>query len=269
MRCAIETLTFALLDDIALGLQSSSLTSADLPPVSAEHLGPLIEWAHAQPVNPMETIGWLDPKGFASMLENLRTKDKWFAPGTAGQGFVTARAIADCRTNWTDFAMRAKRAATTNGFTPDEAGRLVAAMGEFHSNILEHSGRSDTGYLVFDASPGGFEFVVADSGIGVLESLRSHPHFASLRDGGTALELALSEGVSRHYDQKDRGFGFRPLFVGLANVSRFMRFRSADHSRELTRAIDGSISAVTRQKSQLNGFLCSVRCEPEDHSRKA
>jgi hypothetical protein len=269
VRCTIEPLTFALLDDIALGLQSKSLTPADLPPVSAGHLGPLIEWHHAQPVAATGTNGWLDPQGFASMLDSLQTKDKWFAPGTASHGFVTSRAIADCHTNWTDFAMRAKRAATANGFTADEAGRLVAAMGEFHSNILEHSGRADTGYLVFDASPGAFEFVVADAGIGVLESLRSHPHFASLKDGGTALELALSEGVSRHYDQKDRGFGFRPLFVGLANVSRFMRFRSADHSRELTRADDGSIDAVTRQKSQINGFLCSVRCEPEDFSRKA
>lgn len=269
MRCTIESLTFSLLDDIALGLQSKSLTSADLPPVSAELLGPLIECCHAQPVNPTGSNGWLDPSGFSSMLESLRTKDKWFAPGAASHGFVTARAIADCHTNWTDFAMRAKRAATANGFTADEAGRLVAAMGEFYSNILEHSGRADTGYVVFNGSPGCFEFVVADSGIGVLESLRSHPHFASLKDGGTALELALSEGVSRHYEQKDRGFGFRPLFVGLANVSRFMRFRSADHSRELTRADDGSIYAVTRQNSQLTGFLCSVRCEPEGSSRKA
>lgn len=268
MRCTIETLTFALLDDIALGLQSKSLTHADLPPVSAENLGPLIEWHHAQPIIATGTNGWLDPRGFASMLQSLQTQDKWFAPGTASHGFVTARAITDCHTNWTDFAMRAKRAATANGFTADEGGRLVAAMGEFHSNILEHSGRADTGYLVFHASPGGFEFVVADSGIGVLESLRSHPHFAALKDGGTALELALSEGISRHYDQKDRGFGFRPLFVGLANVSRFMRFRSEDHSRELSRADDGSIDAVTRQKTQLNGFLCSVRCEPEDYSRK-
>ncbi|MGE0054465.1 MAG: ATP-binding protein [Hyphomicrobium sp.] len=268
MRCAIEPLTFALLDDIALGLQSKSITDADLPAVAAGHLGPLIEWQHGLPTAKTGPNGWLQLREFSSMLENLATKEKWFAPGAADHGFVTARAIANCHTNWTDFAMRAKRAATANGFTADEAGRLVAAVGEFHSNILEHSGRADTGYLVFDASPGSFEFVVADSGIGVLQSLRSHPHYGSLQDGGTALELALSEGVSRHYDQKDRGFGFRPLFVGLANVSRFMRFRSADHSREVSRADNGSISAVTRQNSQLRGFLCSVRCEPEVVSRK-
>jgi anti-sigma regulatory factor (Ser/Thr protein kinase) len=136
---------------------------------------------------------------------------KWFNQ-TDCQGFVSVNAIATDYANWTEFAMRAKRAATDVGFASDQAGQLVAAMGELHSNIMEHSQRDDTGYIVFDATPKRFDFVVADAGIGVLQSLRSHPHFARVEDAGTALQLALSEGVSRFYDEKDRGRGFRPIF---------------------------------------------------------
>ncbi len=157
--------------------------------------------------------------------------------------------------------MRAKLAATNAGFASDEAGQFVAAMGELRSNIIEHSERKNTGYLAYDTRPKRFEFVVADAGIGVLQSLRSHSHFSSVGDAGTALRLALSEGVSRHYDDKDRGKGFRPIFVGLANASRHLRFRSGDHSREIERKSDGTLPATTRQLSQLRGFLSSVTCE--------
>jgi len=106
-----------------------------------------------------------------------------------------------------------------------------------------------------------FEFVVADAGVGVLQSLRTHPHFAYVKDSGTALELALSEGVSRFYDDKDRGRGFRPIFVGLANASSHLRFRSADHSREIVRGHGGRLLATTHQRASLKGFLCSAICE--------
>ncbi|MBB4264169.1 hypothetical protein [Bradyrhizobium sp. CIR3A] len=169
--------------------------------------------------------------------------------------------ITDQYSDWTDFAMRAKRAATRVGFAPDDAGQLVAAIGELRGNVEEHSEDPDTGYFVFEATPGGFEFVVAVSGIGVLRSLRTHPHYADVRDAGIALKtLALSEGVSRHYDDKDRGRGFRPIFIGLANASEHLRFRSGDHTREMSRDEDRRLIASTSQKAELPGFFCSVRC---------
>jgi hypothetical protein len=137
---------------------------------------------------------------------------------------------------------------------------LVAAIGELRSNIKEHSEHPDTGYFIYDSTPRHFEFIAADSGIGVLKSLRTHPHYAGVRDAGTALNLALSEGVSRHYDDKDRGKGFRPIFVGLANASEHLRFCSGDHTREVTKGENRKLLVSTRQKAALPGFFCSVRC---------
>lgn len=257
MRCVIEPLTFALLDDIALGMQLNTVAAADLPRARAGDLGPLIELRHAGIARDND---WLDSGRHAALLGGLANGGKWFHT-LDSQGFVSVAAIESEYTNWTDFAMRAKRAATNAGFAADDAGQLVAAMGELRSNIVEHSEQKDTGYLVYDVTPGRFDFVVADTGIGVLQSLRSHPHFARVTDAGTALQLALSEGVSRFFDDKDRGRGFRPIFVGLANAARHLRFRSADHSREIVRDGDGALLATTHQRAQLQGFLCSVTCE--------
>ncbi len=162
----------------------------------------------------------------------------------------------------TDFYIRARRAAKFAGFQNAEAAQFVAAIVELYNNVVEHSGAVSSAYVAFAAYERCFEFIVADAGIGVLESLKSCPKFASLSDCGSALELALTEGVSRLAIDPDRGRGFRPIFVGLANVSESLRFRSGDHARELKRLEDGTIHAVTAQKSELMGFFCSVRCSP-------
>jgi anti-sigma regulatory factor (Ser/Thr protein kinase) len=258
MRCVIEPLTFALLDDIVLAMQSKSIAMTDLPPVLAGDLGPLIELRHAG----VADGDWLSVGRHSALLGSIVNGGKWFHPSD-NQGFVTIAAIESEYAHWTDFAMRAKRAATGVGFADDNAGQLVAAIGELRSNIVEHSERKDTGYLVYDVTPGRFDFVVADAGIGVLQSLRSHSHFSSVTDAGTAIKLALTEGVSRHADDKDRGRGFRPIFVGLANVSKHLRFRSADHSHEIVRDSNGALLASTHQRASIAGFLCCVTCEPK------
>ena len=204
---------------------------------------------------------WLDANAHADLLRSMNSGKAWFGPRSNHQGYISVAELQRDEFAWTNFTIRAKRAATAAGFSDEYSGQLIAAIGEFYGNVEEHSQRTDTGYIVFSAQRGLFEFVVADAGIGVLHSLQSNPDYAALNDSGSALENALSEGVSRHYKEAGHGLGFRPLFVGLANISRFMRFRSGDHSRELTRMDDGSIIAGTSQKSQLNGFSCSVLCQ--------
>jgi hypothetical protein len=258
VRCVIQPLTFALLDDINLGMQANTLDAAGLPAIAAAGLGPLIELKQTGLID--RPAGCLNAGRYGALLAGIASGGKWFH-ATGRQGFVSVTAISADYANWTEFAMRAKRAATGGGFADDQAGQLVAAIGELRDNIRDHSQRVETGYLVYDVAPNRFEFVVADSGIGVLQSLRLHPHFAYLSDAGKALELALSEGVSRHYDEKDRGRGFRPIFIGLANASRHLRFRSGDHSREIVRANGGGLEAATHQRANLDGFLCSVACE--------
>jgi hypothetical protein len=117
-----------------------------------------------------------------------------------------------------------------------------------------------SGIAAFRAGSGQFEFAVADGGMGVLDSLRSGPDYAHLGDHGEALQLALTDGVSRFGPQAKRGGGFRPIFVGLANLSGSLRFHSGDHAVVIDgRKID-SMAAKTAQKAHLQGFLASVAC---------
>jgi hypothetical protein len=192
-------------------------------------------------------------------VRHIRSDRRWFAHGDR-QGFITVDLLQSEDLAWTDFAIRAKRAAENAGFSKNLGGQLVAAIGELYGNVIDHSQRTGTGYAAWSASPGRFEFVVADQGIGVLESLRSNPTYAYLSDHGSALELAIKENVSR-YAEPGHGFGFRPIFVGLANISRIIRFRSGDHGHLIVRSSDDGIAARTIQLASLPGMFCSVLCE--------
>jgi len=64
------------------------------------------------------------------------------------------------------------------GFPARIAQQLAAAIGELHSNIYDHSGAPGTGLLVFRAGLNNFEFVVADHGAGILETLRGCSEYA-------------------------------------------------------------------------------------------
>lgn len=230
--------------------------SADLL-VNARDFGPLAELHHAGIA--FNQHPWLKVGRHGELLHAMAKGKKWFSV-SGMQGFVTISEILKQHSHWTDLAMRGKKAAMAAGFGPDTAGQLFGAVGELRGNIEEHSGNVGSGYVAYDATPGHFEFIVADSGIGVLKSLRTHPHYSYVADAGTALNLALTEGVSRHYDDKDRGKGFRPIFIGLANKSEHLRFCSGDHTREFRRSQDQRVLAETRQKAALPGFFCSVRC---------
>ncbi|RTE88232.1 hypothetical protein D6B98_36925 [Bradyrhizobium sp. LVM 105] len=75
---------------------------------------------------------------------------KWFsAPGN--QGFVTMPEILAQHSDWTEFAMRGKKAAVEAGFAPDTAGQLFGAIGELRGNIEEHSENTGSGYTAYEA----------------------------------------------------------------------------------------------------------------------
>ncbi len=134
-------------------------------------------------------------------------------------------------------------------------------MEELESNIREHSEAPHTGILAFRAAPGVFEFVAADQGIGVLESLRGCADYRDLTDHGRALAAALTEGVSRFGVNVGRGLGFRPLFVGLVNLRGYLRFRSGDHALTMDGTSPSLTTAQVSQKPGLAGFLASVCCD--------
>ncbi len=129
MRAIIENLSFGLLDDICLGLQSGAISIDQLPKTRAVDLGPLIELKHVRQSATEPQGEWLDAAQFTGLFTKPRRQEKWFdAEGL--QGFVTARAIKKSDVNKTEFEMRAKRAAVVSGFTDDDGGNRLCPFGE-------------------------------------------------------------------------------------------------------------------------------------------
>lgn len=202
---------------------------------------------------------WLVAPRFQTQLGQIIRSANWFsADGT--QGVITVSAIQKDSAAWHNFAIKAKNAGIGVGVPQPESWQLIASLEEIYTNVIEHSESIHTGIVAYAARPGSFEYVVCDAGIGVLGSLRKNPIYAAVPDAGAALELALSEGVSRK-PEVGRGMGFRPIFVGLANISRSVRFRSGDYARTLARLSDGTLPASTLQRAWLNGLFCSVRLD--------
>jgi hypothetical protein len=77
---------------------------------------------------------------------------------------------------------------------------------------------------------------------------------------GEALQLMLTEGVSRHGAASGRGMGFRPLFIGLANLNGRLRFRSGDHALTIAGENPGAMPLMRSQKVPIKGLFASISC---------
>ena len=162
---------------------------------------------------------------------------------------------------WDQWAKHAENAAVAAGLPRGLAAGLMGAVGELQDNVIEHSGRTDTGLVAYSAGTDTFEFVVADAGRGVLASLRENPQFTRLSDCGLALRAAASDGVSRYADGTGHGYGIGQLFRALARHAADLRFRSGDHALRLwgdAPSLTGHVELA--QKAWLNGLTISVRC---------
>ncbi|MGH9351046.1 MAG: hypothetical protein ACRD2G_02625 [Terriglobia bacterium] len=266
MTVPARPLTFGLVDGLAFAAARGRLDVTQLPrPYALENLGPLLELFHlaagGRLPDPTEG-GWLDLNGAAVMIAALREKrERWFSSAGRRMGLIrVVRGDPDGDNRFTAFLMDAKRAARDVARLPGTTpGQLAAAMQELESNIHEHSGAADTGLLAFQAGPGEFEFVAADRGIGILASFQSSSMYASLVDHGKALELALTDGISRFGEDKGRGHGFRPIFLGLVNLWGSLRFRSGDHALTMDGTSPILTTAQLAQKATIDGFFVSIR----------
>jgi len=257
-------LDFVALDGLAFAAERGKLAGG-IPTLRARDLGPAIELGQLAATGLLpepERANWLHLGGLGMLYQAIASgRTYWVCPNGRCLGFLRtgARPPADEAT-WVGFGLAAQQAAAAIGFPSKIAAQLAAALGELHSNIYEHSDASATGLVVFRAVPSRFEFVVADRGIGVLESLRSCADYARINDHGEALRLTLTDGVSRYGAGTSHGHGFRPLFIGLANLSGSLRFRSGDHSLVIDGSNPSLMAARTAQKPFLKGFVASVVC---------
>lgn len=161
--------------------------------------------------------------------------------------------------NWMAFCLRLMYAGIEAGLSKEFSQALAGTFEEMTGNLQEHCEEAQTGIVGYRYSPGEFEYVVADAGIGVLKSLKGNSEYSWLSDSGEALETAVSSGESRHGRKQLRGFGFNKLMYNIAQRNSYLRFRSGDHSY----TIDGTLPTPlkkTQSCAHFQGFLISVIC---------
>lgn len=257
---------FNALDGIAFAAERGRLTGRSPPRMNAVSLGPILEMAQLAATGTLpapERAEWLALDGLSVLYRSmLNGRSRWVCPDGRRIGFLRTRAQPPSDDHeLIGFSRAAQQAAGLSGFPTSIAQQLASAIGELHSNIYEHSRAAATGLIAFRAGVGEFELVVADRGVGVLETLRSCTEYAHVGDHGNALLLALREGVSRFGSSSNHGFGFRPIFNGLANIKGYLRFRSGDHALILDGTQPSLTTAKPAQKPMISGFLVSITCE--------
>ena len=269
-----QPLDFTLLDDLALAVQRRRLKARPfLRSTRPGRIGPLLELMVLGRQGSFDDLT-VDSLPACSLVGQL---NRAIAPGAAGAaiyevdsgvraGFLTTSrdpSAAD-QTSWIAFCREAQVAAELCGLHKQHAQGLVGAMREIEENVHFHSQRAHDGIVAYRATKEEFEFVVADSGIGALASLRQSPHYAHLLDPGTAIRLALTDGESRfRHENSGHGYGFHNLFVGLANLNGHLRFRSDDHALTIDGTAPSLIGARLSQTVRLQGFVASILCSTE------
>jgi len=251
-----------VLDDICMAL-GNARNHKNIPSLEIQSLCPIIELTHVYPELFLKHGTTFNKKIFykryAELISSIGAGDLFYKSADSKIQYSSMSLFSSESTVWTSLAIEIKKFAMHAGFSGDYSGKFAGAILELHDNIIEHSKRVDTGYIVFEALPDRFDFVVADRGIGVLSGLRNNPVYSDLNDAGVALEEALTYGVSGT-GMPDRGAGFKPTIEGLANIAHSIRFRTGDHGRVYLRNANDGIEASTSQKVPIEGFLASVSC---------
>lgn len=268
--------TFETLDDLALALRDGLLASdGALPrPLSGMRLGPLIELHLLKRAMawPRGVLDMIDESTFRDFMTALRSDHSIWISSSGRSGFLRlGDEFGDDEENrWTRFGLKADQAMRATGLPVGLSGQLVGATKELHSNVYEHSGKSRTGIVAFAMHDDMAEFIVADSGIGVLASLKSNPTHAGIEGDGEALRLALQPGVSRHANEPLRGHGFDLMFTGLLNRDSKLRFRSGAAAVTIDGLTAGNPVPLIRDRPAMQGFLIAVDCHCKSrHGTKA
>jgi hypothetical protein len=258
--------TFDAVDELGLGF-AEGYFEADAPlsaRFAASGIGPLIELHHLidAGVLPDSVAQAVDLAELSEFSDRLRRDDPAWICGRSGRfGIMRLGSVygEDEVMRWTAFSIKAKAAAQQASFPAAIAGQLVGALKEMHSNIYEHSGHSQTGLVAFAARDGVFEVVVADQGMGVLQSLRSSAAYAALTSHTEALQLALQPGVSRLAEPL-RGHGFDRMFTGLMNLGSTLRFRSGSGAITIEGLEDAKLVPIACDRAPIPGFVVTVNC---------
>ena len=267
------TLDFASLDDLAIAVERRQINPIPhLTQTVLDGIGPLLELLllnRGSKLSSLDLCHLPTSMRIAALTTCLKCEHSgrgiYVSSQEQSAGFIAtardSRAAVES-VEWTQFCRNAELAAKSAGLVGPEAKGLVGAMIEIEENVHRHSNRAFDGVVGFYAKQKEFEFVVADSGDGVLASLKSHPDYADLRDAGTALKVALADGNSRFGRDSGNGYGFHGLFVGMANLNGNLRFRTEDHALLIDGTTPSLVTSRIAQKCYVKGFLVSAVCRP-------
>jgi hypothetical protein len=261
---SVAKLNFDLLDELAYSLSLKSPTGVLPQIIAPQNLGPLIEleWLRTNDI-PLPCLTSFTASRRLRLINAAisgRRVSLFEGEGSCARVVCCYWQKDEETDDWYYFCKSMEQSALMIGFPRRNAEELVASIRELVANIYDHSGAPQTGIVGYAANNNELEFVVADRGMGVLNSLRMSSDFRALRDAGEALEAALTDGTSRYGKASGHGGGFRDLFRGLLNLSSALRFRSGDHALTINGITPGLSMGRISQKVQLPGFVISVVC---------
>jgi hypothetical protein len=155
---------------------------------------------------------------------------------------------------------RFARSLQDSGFGGRLAPALAAAFGEMVDNAVDHGGVQSAvvGVAGFQVADKWFSYGVADTGQGVLESLKQNPNWSALRNSSEALEWAVRRGASRRRGGME-GTGFSQVLKSIASLSGHLRFRSGDGVLTLDDA-NGELRAARSFVGPMRGLQLCVTC---------
>jgi hypothetical protein len=227
----------------------------------ADRLGPVIEFenlASVEDSSALPATDWFDDNPLGAFFEARSGPASQWLDSSGCRGIIKGGSLG-CDRTLTSFKVDAHKAALAANFGK-AAPLLIAAMGELIGNVVDHSEAVETALIVFSAQNRLFEFVVADRGIGALDSLRKSSEHVLLSDHGAALNAMIETGVSRFGSGTGHGNGFQPIFERLADMQGFLRFRSGDYALTLDGQFGDKLKLQLSQKPRLTGFLAAVVC---------
>lgn len=192
-------LSYRVIDQFAEAVLLGRLPDDGIPEHQPILLGPLLEFrqlSRQQSAIRSADRSWIANSDCGLLLSKLEDQNHMWSSITGRKtGFMRVDHAAKNLDDWTGFAQQAKRAAVSSGLTSDLAAQIVAALDELLDNVIQHSKLSSSGVAAFAEGDGWFEIIVADEGIGVLESLKSNEKYGDLADHSEALTYFIRDGV--------------------------------------------------------------------------
>lgn len=260
-------LTFDAVDDLAFAVVRKIRVDAHVTKLSPEHLGPCLEYLWLRRSFPLPSLRHAPQ---TPVLEILQRFVEAGAPISSDLTLTRGRDVEISRVpetpgspQWIAFLRRVQCAAAARGHNSSVAAGFAGAVGEMAANAIEHSMRPSSALMGYRTGADGFEFVVADCGIGLRASLQQCAEFRCLSDPAEALTLCIQEGISRHGVGIGRGLGFAEVFRSLANLNALVRLRTENQALAIEGRSVGPLAGVPTERPFVPGFLISIHVEPQ------